>query len=121
MMEVTYESVYDGESKPKLCKVVSGASESEKIYTALSVSNFDETSHLSEELIWQHLDNLIEYIKVLAQDLKMVELGMYPNDGWPIINWVKLSTVQEEIMSWWIYVTQRDEPVEVIHNLSVNP
>lgn len=121
MMEVTYEAVYDGESKPKICKVVVDPSGPEKIYTALSVSNFDETSELSEELIWQHLNNLVEYIKVLSQDLKMVDLGRYPDDGWPIINWVSLSRVQEEIMSWWIYVTQRDEPVEVIHNLSVNP
>lgn len=121
MIEVTYEAVYDGETKPKLCKVVSDSSSEEKVYTGLSVSNFDETSYLTEELIWEHLNNLIEYIKLLSLELKMVDMGKYPDDGWPIINWVPLSRVQEEIMSWWIYVTQRDEPIETIHNLSVNP
>ena len=119
-MEVTYEAIHNLPSKPRLCKVVT-TPEGQQVLTALSLSNTEELGHLSEELIWDHMINLVEYLKQASQDLEMVSVGVQPNDGWPVLNWQEIYNTHEEIMSWWVYVINRDETFEVIHHLAVQP
>lgn len=120
MMDVTYEAIYDSPNKPRLCKVVT-APDGERVPTALSLSNTEELDHLSEELLWEHMVNLVEYLKEASQRLTMVPVGVQPNDGWPVLGWHEIYRTHEEIMSWWIYVINRDETFEVIHHVTIQP
>lgn len=114
-MEITYEARYDEGSVPALCKVVRVGNES--VATALSLSNSEEVSLLSDDLIWDHMRNLTLYLNTLAGTVTLVPQGMMPDSGWPISGWNEISKTHEDILQWWIYVTQRDEQVHVIHNL----
>lgn len=114
-MIVTYEALFLDDGNPALCKVVS--TEGTKVITSLSVNNTHEITHLSDELIWQHLENLVSYIKTSSQEISLVDKGVVPRDGWPLVGWRSVVAAQEEALAWWLYITYRDEQVEVIHNI----
>jgi hypothetical protein len=116
-MDVSYEARYEQGGRPTLCKVVSTGTE--EVVTVLLVNNTSETENLSDDLIWQHMNNLVEFIKVSSQDISLVPQGVQPSDGWPLLGWPTISRAQEELIAWWVFCTYRDEPVEVIHNLYV--
>jgi hypothetical protein len=116
-MDVTYEARYPEGGRPSLCKVVKTGTE--EVLTVLLVNNTDETANLSDDLVWEHMNNLVTYIRAAAQQVTLVDQGMQPSDGWPLIGWPAVSRAQEELVAWWVFCTYRDEPVEVVHNLYV--
>lgn len=113
-MEVSYESEFDGENKPLLLKVVTSGSDS--VSTALSLSNTHEISHISDDMIWQHMQNLVSYLNSLAGEATLVDQGVSPDSGWPVSGWTEMAKTHEEVIQWWMYVTQRDEDIQIIHN-----
>jgi len=114
-MDTTYKTRFDGEHKPLLLKVVTSGSES--VETSINLSNSDETSNLSDDMIWDHMDNLVQYLNHLAGTATLIARGVSPDSGWPVSGWTDMVKTHEEIIQWWVYVTQRDEEVQIIHNI----
>jgi len=117
MIKVDYETKYDGQNSPKICKVVSADGEPE-VVTNLTLSNEDELSKISEDEIWEHMTNMVDYIKTKATELTLVDKNVYPHNGWPAEGWHTLDALNEELTRWWMYITRRDadEPVQVLHH-----
>lgn len=116
-MDISYETQYDGESKPLLLKIVTSGSDS--VSTSLNLSNTEETAKLSDDMIWDHMRNLVQYLNHLAGTAVLVDQGVTPDSGWPVSGWTEMAKLHEEIVFWWVYVTQRDEEIQVIHNIVV--
>lgn len=117
-MEIVYEARYDQQSEPKLCKVVKSADGEESV-TSLRLANRDELPNVSDDVVWQHMENLVDYIKISATDIHLVDRGMMPDNGWPVLGWPVMAKMHEEATQWWVYLTYKDEHVEVIHNVYV--
>jgi hypothetical protein len=119
MINVTYETRYDGETAPKICKIVSAEGEpsGSEIVTNLTLSNSDEIENVSNEELWEHMNNLVDFLKVKSADLSLVDQSIYPEEGWPAVGWAYLSTLNDEITQWWVYVSRRDSAPEtqVLH------
>lgn len=117
MIRVEYETRYDGEVSPKICKIVYADNEVE-VVTNLTLSNVDELEKISEDEIWQHMSNMVDYIKIKSSELTLVDKDVYPESGWPAQGWSLLYELNDELTRWWVYITRRDaeEPVQVIHH-----
>ena len=112
-METTYEAVIYETDKPQLCKIIS--SQEEKIYTALSLYNIEELVHISDEIIYDHMKNILNYMKNYVQECYLTDPGVYPQNGLPVVGWLTVVRLQEEIMDWWQYVEYREEELQIIH------
>ena len=110
MINVSYETKYDGENEPRICKIVSvdGEPEGSEVVTNLTLSNKDELVNVSAEEIWEHMQNMVDYMKVKSSELTLVNPGLYPDEGWPNIGWAGLNSLNEELTQWWLYVSRRD-------------
>jgi hypothetical protein len=117
MMNVSYETRYDGSSAPQICKVVTVDNDKSEVVTVLTLSNSDEISKISSEEIWSHMENMTDYMRIKGGELTLVEIQKYPEEGWPAIGWAYLSQINEELTQWWLYVMRRDAPEEkqVLH------
>jgi hypothetical protein len=119
MISVRYETRYDGVTVPRVCKVMSIESDpdAEEMVTNLTLSNLDEMQNISEEKLWEHMGNMVEYIKLKSLDLALVKPSTYPDEGWPAVGWASIFNLNEELTQWWVYVTRRDSnlDLQVIH------
>lgn len=119
-MKITYELVFNAGEKPTLCKNISTDDGTESVLTCLTPTNTTELNYFSDEEIWQHMSNLVDFIKYSAQNITVIPIGSWPKDGYPIVGWHEISQLCEEVYAWWRYVLSRDEHVhvEVIPDLS---
>jgi hypothetical protein len=118
-MIVTYEARYEEKHYPKLCKVVSSNDTENEIVTSLNLSNKDEVPNISDDVIWNHMSNLLDYMKVAVQTLSLVAKDTSPDEGWPIIGWPEIDNINSEVTSWWTYLMYRDEQIQIIHNVGM--
>jgi len=84
--------------------------ENEKVLmtAAIMPSNREELKNVSDEVIYSHINNLLEYMKTLSQSLTVTPSGTNPRDGWAIVGWGNLSQVNSLTSQWWEYVEFRD-------------
>ena len=117
MMNVSYETRYDGSSVPQICKIVTMNGDDTEVVTVLTLSNLDEIANISSEYIWDHMENIADYMRIKGSEITLVEQQTYPSEGWPAVGWAYLSQINEEITQWWLYVMRRDAPEEkqVLH------
>jgi hypothetical protein len=117
-MIVTYESKFSEGDRPRLCKVVqSEVDETDRVVTTLTLSNTEEINIVNDDIMWEYMSMLLMYLKQEISSLKLTEQGVFPDEGWPVIGWPRIQKLNDEITSWWSYLTYKDEPVEVIHNV----
>lgn len=101
---ISYEPNYEVGNKPYICKVFT-ASNGEELHTELTFGNEKEREEFSSELIYQHMNNLIQYIRDESQNLSMIALNEpIGNNAFSIKNWEKLEWAQREIYYWWNYI-----------------
>lgn len=95
---------YGADKKPYVCKKFVSSS-GEEAHTALTYANEDERKEMSDELIYEHLDNLVKYIQQRSLDLSVIQLDE-PNvdHPWPVKNWPDIEWAMNEIILWWNYV-----------------
>jgi hypothetical protein len=119
MINVRYETKYDGATAPRVCKIMSIDSDpnAEEVVTNLTLSNLDEMQNISDEQLWEHMGNMVEYIKLKSLDLTLVDPSTYPDEGWPAVGWALISSLNEELTQWWVYMSRRDSNsnLQVIH------
>lgn len=111
-MEVYYETFYEEGIRPALNKVVSDGTES--IYTSIGVENTQELDLIDEETIYAHMQNMLSYLKFLVSGTTLVEIGVLPDEGLPVIGWVSAMKLNEEINRWWMYLYYKEESPQVL-------
>jgi hypothetical protein len=107
---IKYEAKYNLGKKPAICKSYV-ENDVELVCTELNVKNTSELEHLSNELISEHLDNLLKYIKDSVSELSVTPIEKYPEGPWPLVNWEKTAGAAEELVEWWHYVETKEEHI----------
>jgi hypothetical protein len=110
-MEISYLSVYKKGSRPQAVKRISDGS-GDFVDTPVSFEFTAEVENFTVEAIYQHLNNLVEYIKNTSQKLTPIGLeDEIPSDGWHLAGgWGEMMWANEECLKWWSHVYYKDEP-----------
>jgi len=100
---VSYVFEYSGpQERPKWARVITDADGVEqKVY--LAFQNETERANLTVEEVYQHISNLIQYMKDVAQAAIPVAIDEdVPEDGWHIGgNWGEVEWAKNETYDWW--------------------
>lgn len=107
---IEYVAVYDGTNTPRCVKRITLDS-GEIVDTPISFEFQEEIKNFSNETIYKHLDNLMQYIKDVSVGITPVPLGEEPPEsGWHIKGgWDKIEWAKEESFKWWSYVYFKEE------------
>lgn len=106
---ISYVANYEVGNKPYICKVFT-ASNGEEFHTSLSFANEEERKTFSAELIYEHLNNVLSYIRDESVNLAMIELDEpVGSNPWPIKGWEKLEWANNETILWWNEIYYRPE------------
>lgn len=106
---IEYVCEYIPGTQPALYKQLTDGSEV-LMRVALTPSNETELREVSSEIIRQHLDDYITYIRDLASSLYVTPEGYNPREGWPLVGWAKMSDANNQASLWWNYVEFREVP-----------
>jgi hypothetical protein len=108
---IEYVTIYEIGLEPRLCKkIVIGGSD--PIYTDITISNKSELENISNELIYEHMENLVLHIKNLSKNIKITAENMEPTESWPLNGWHDMSHTNDNLSEWWSFVFYRPEPEE---------
>jgi hypothetical protein len=110
---MSYQFEYDGPSaRPRWVKVITDSNGAEQ-RVFLNFSNDEEREGLTDEEIYAHLDNIVQYIKDVSQGIYPIGLQETATDGWHLRGgWGEIEWGKEESFKWWEFVYYRDEPDE---------
>lgn len=103
MIEYLFEYTSLSGQRPQWVKTISNPEGGDPIRTVLNFHNTQERGALSTEQVYQHIDNLIQYIKDVSQGISSVSVeGPIPPDGWHIAGgWGEVEWAKDEIFNWW--------------------
>jgi hypothetical protein len=110
---MSYVFEYEGPlARPKWLRVVID-SEGLEQKIVLNFDNNEERELLSNEQVYTHLDNLVQYIKDISQTISPIGLGEAPTDGWHFNGrWGEVEWAKGETFRWWESVYYKNEPDE---------
>jgi|694.fasta_scaffold00209_42 hypothetical protein len=107
---IEYLAQYNGEDRPYICKKFT-ASSSEEVHTAININNTQERDELSAELIYNHMDNVVQYITDVSKNIELIQLNENPGfEPWPMRGWAEIEWAKEECILWWSYIYFKDNP-----------
>jgi hypothetical protein len=107
---IEYTAEYDEDVKPFLCKKITLGGE--VIRTEISIHNKTELDNLTDEVIYEHLNNLVLYMKNdLSPQLEVTPYRQALTSPWPLIKWHELSHINDEISEWHQFVYYRTEVI----------
>lgn len=114
---IIYKAEKKFDLKPEIYKKYV-VDEEDMMSAVITVQNKAELESITSDVIYQHLNNLVEYIKEKSLELKMEERGKWPEESWPLLGWALLDNLNEEYSAWWNHVTYLEEEliVEEEHN-----
>lgn len=106
-----YELRYEKGSRPSCYKKLVAAS-GEELSVEYSPKTPEEFSVFTSEQIYEHCENLLQYIKDTVPNLRVINLDeSLPPDNWHIAGgWGEIHWAQEQIMHWWEATYYRDDP-----------
>lgn len=107
---IEYIFSYDGSTRPSCSKKFT-ASSGETFSVSFGYENEAEREQMTDAQIYEHLDNLLLYIKDKSQMLSVIRLDEENDgDGWHLNGgWAEMMWANEEIFKWWEYVYYRPE------------
>jgi hypothetical protein len=106
---IEYVAIYEEGILPKLCKKID-IDNLDPIFTEITVSNKSELENVPNEVIQDHLNNLVLFIKYSALSLSITRMEDIPQEGWPLNGWHDLSHTNDSLSEWWNFIYYREEP-----------
>lgn len=108
---MSYLFEYDGPlARPRWVRVITD-SEGLEQKIVLNYNNDEERESLTDEEVYAHLDNIVQYIKDVSQTLSPIGLDEKPTDGWHFNGrWSEIEWAKGESLRWWESVYYKDEP-----------
>jgi hypothetical protein len=110
---IVYAAHYEV-GKPAMIKKVIEDKEGDFIETGVNFYNLEEREFLSDEIIAQHLENLLLYFKEVAASSSIIPTGAQQTT-YLIPEWAELNDIFQEIVSWWTFLSYRPEDDESGH------
>jgi len=106
---MTYTFIYDGTNPPKWEKLFTAES-GETFSVALVFENQEDRLQLNSDQVYQHLENMLQYVKDRTSSLQLVQLDEEaPDHFWPLHgNYDEVETLMQEIQKWWNWVYFND-------------
>ena len=106
---MTYIFAYDGSSRPAWQKILT-ASSGETFTVNLVFENLEDRDTLSAEQVYQHIDNLVSYIKDVTTGVSPIYLeDSEPGDGWHLKGgWGEVEWAKDEVLKWWSWAYYND-------------
>lgn len=108
---IEYVAEYTEGQKPSIKKVFTATSE-ETFSAEIVLGLEEEIRNISTELIYNHLRNLIRYIKNSCEYISITEKDDDNIEAWPIKGWEKIENAKNEALDWWEIAYFRDEEEE---------
>lgn len=107
---MTYLFVYDGQNPPKWEKSFT-AENGETFSVSLVFENKEDRLRLTAEQAYQHMENMLQYVKDRTNNLSLVQLDDDPlNTFYPLHgNYDELESVMQEIQKWWNWAYFNDD------------
>ena len=93
--------------RPQLQKVVTVGDQS--VPTNLNPKNKDELENVSNELISQHMNNLLSYTKSIAQTMEFFPDEEAGNKSYPINGLEEVVQISNEACEWWFHLFELSE------------
>lgn len=106
---MTYTFVYDGDSLPRWEKTLT-ASSGESLTVNLVFENKEDRLLLTAEQVYQHMENMLQFVKDRTQDISLVRLDQpappkyYPVNG----DYDQVESTMREIQKWWNWAYYND-------------
>lgn len=110
---IVYAAFYEP-GKPATIKKVIEALDGVFVETGVNFYNIEEREFLTDEIIAQHLDNLLLYFKEVAASSTMIPVGNQQT-SYLIPEWAQLNDIFQELVSWWNFLSYRPENDESGH------
>lgn len=106
---MTYVFTYDGTDAPRWEKSFEAAS-GEVFAVSLVFENEEDREALTPEQAYEHMENMLQYVKDKTLSLSLIQLNDPPPDGyWPIVNdYEKVEQTMQEIHKWWSWAYYND-------------
>jgi hypothetical protein len=109
---INYEAKYETGSRPNISKTFTATS-GEQFSMAINFENTEDKEAVSQELIYEHLNNCVQYIQDKSQDLRVIPVNEPVGaEPWPAIGWFELLWANNEICLWWNYIYFKEENVQ---------
>jgi hypothetical protein len=110
---MSYQFEYEGPlARPKWVRVITDLEGSEQ-KVVLNFNNEEERESLTNEQVYIHLDNLVQYIKDISQGISPIRLDESLTDGWHFNGrWGEVEWAKDEALRWWESVYYKNEPDE---------
>jgi hypothetical protein len=105
---VTYECRITEGKIPQLCKVVTSGELS--IETALNADNKEEFESISDELVLEHINNVVDYMKNIAPTMSITPIADSPTQTWPLNGFKDFVEAGQSLDKWWWAAHNREEP-----------
>ena len=109
-MADTFEYSNASLGRPKWVRTITDQSGVEH-RIVLNFANSEERAGLTVAQVYEHLDNLVQYMKDVSQGISAVRQDdPTPTDGWHFNgNWSEVEWAKEETLQWWESVYYLDE------------
>jgi len=110
---IVYAAYYE-QGKPAIIAKTIETVDNTFVHTGVNFYNLEEREFLTDEIIAQHLENLLLYFKEVAASSSMITVGSHQTTH-IIPEWPQLSDIFQEIVSWWTFLSYRPETDESDH------
>lgn len=106
---MTYEFVYDGQSRPRWEKVLT-ASSGEEFRVPLVFENSEDRLTLTADQVYTHINNFVQYMKDKTSGISAIGLqDPLPDDGWHFNGgWAEVEWAKDEVLKWWDWAYYND-------------
>lgn len=110
---ITYSAYYEPGKQAMIQKIVETV-DSTFVATGVNFYNLEEREFLTDEIIAQHLENLLLYFKEVAASSSIIPTATHQTTH-IIPEWPQLSDIFQEIVSWWTFLSYKPETDESDH------
>lgn len=108
----SYSFNYIEGTRPFITKTLT-ASNGETLSAKITYENKEDRETFTSENVYEHLENLLQYIKDKSLNLSLVyEDDENDGDGWQLNGgWAEMVWANDEILKWWEFVYYNELPI----------
>lgn len=104
---IEYKAKYEAGQEPHICKFIT-ASNGEEFCTELNLNNKNELDGISDEIINEHIQNLIQYLQYLTGQFQVYPEPEVWTKPFPFKNLKEVNETIQQMLDWWSHINFND-------------